>query len=140
MHDLHMIHTDLKPENILLVSSDYVKVPDYKVMLSFLPCYLCCALAMLYGFHVAFALSLSTQYGWIGFLRPLTYVALSRTRLALQRTVPTIKEPQNQVPSRWLILVALPMSVKIRITLYQHDITGHQKLFLVILLLFVLFL
>ncbi|KAJ6869092.1 hypothetical protein NC651_033994 [Populus alba x Populus x berolinensis] len=63
MHDLHMIHTDLKPENILLVSSDYVKVPDYKVMLSFLPCYLCCALAMLYGFHVAFALSLSTQYG-----------------------------------------------------------------------------
>jgi serine/threonine protein kinase len=37
MHNLHMIHTDLKPENILLVSSDYVKVPDYKVMLSFLP-------------------------------------------------------------------------------------------------------
>ncbi|XP_077226892.1 LAMMER-type protein kinase AFC2 isoform X3 [Tasmannia lanceolata] len=31
MHDLHLIHTDLKPENILLVSSDYVKVPDYKV-------------------------------------------------------------------------------------------------------------
>ncbi|XP_011005619.1 PREDICTED: serine/threonine-protein kinase AFC2 isoform X1 [Populus euphratica] len=31
MHDLRMIHTDLKPENILLVSSDYVKVPDYKV-------------------------------------------------------------------------------------------------------------
>uniref|UniRef100_A0A803QXJ0 dual-specificity kinase n=1 Tax=Cannabis sativa TaxID=3483 RepID=A0A803QXJ0_CANSA len=30
MHDLHMIHTDLKPENILLISSDYVKVPDYK--------------------------------------------------------------------------------------------------------------
>ncbi|KAK2355863.1 LAMMER-type protein kinase AFC2 [Trifolium repens] len=31
MHDLRMIHTDLKPENILLVSSDYVKVPDYKI-------------------------------------------------------------------------------------------------------------
>ncbi|KAM7276015.1 hypothetical protein ACFE04_017881 [Oxalis oulophora] len=30
MHDLKMIHTDLKPENILLVSSDYVKVPDYR--------------------------------------------------------------------------------------------------------------
>eukprot|EP01018_Ginkgo_biloba_P011417 Gb_01586 [translate_table: standard] len=30
MHDLHLIHTDLKPENILFVSSDYVKVPDYK--------------------------------------------------------------------------------------------------------------
>ncbi|KAK2388932.1 LAMMER-type protein kinase AFC2 [Trifolium repens] len=30
MHDLHMIHTDLKPENILLVSSDYLKIPDYK--------------------------------------------------------------------------------------------------------------
>ncbi|CAK8566703.1 unnamed protein product [Lathyrus sativus] len=30
MHDLHMIHTDLKPENILLVSSEYLKVPDYK--------------------------------------------------------------------------------------------------------------
>ncbi|KAI9108885.1 hypothetical protein K1719_020190 [Acacia pycnantha] len=30
MHDLRMIHTDLKPENILLVSSDYVKVPDYR--------------------------------------------------------------------------------------------------------------
>jgi serine/threonine protein kinase len=33
MHDLHLIHTDLKPENILLVSSEYIKVPDYKVML-----------------------------------------------------------------------------------------------------------
>ncbi|KAL5718035.1 dual-specificity kinase [Ranunculus cassubicifolius] len=31
MHDLRLIHTDLKPENILLVSSDYVKIPDYKV-------------------------------------------------------------------------------------------------------------
>lgn len=31
MHDLRLIHTDLKPENILLVSSDYIKVPDYKV-------------------------------------------------------------------------------------------------------------
>lgn len=31
MHELHLIHTDLKPENILLVSSDYVKIPDYKV-------------------------------------------------------------------------------------------------------------
>ncbi|KAK2982617.1 hypothetical protein RJ640_014996 [Escallonia rubra] len=30
MHDLSLIHTDLKPENILLVSSDYVKLPDYK--------------------------------------------------------------------------------------------------------------
>ncbi|XP_057844875.1 serine/threonine-protein kinase AFC1 isoform X7 [Cryptomeria japonica] len=30
MHELHLIHTDLKPENILLVSSDYVKIPDYK--------------------------------------------------------------------------------------------------------------
>ncbi|KAL3835258.1 hypothetical protein ACJIZ3_009994 [Penstemon smallii] len=32
MHDLHLIHTDLKPENILLVSSEYVKVPDYKIL------------------------------------------------------------------------------------------------------------
>lgn len=32
MHDLHLIHTDLKPENILLVSSEYIKVPDYKVI------------------------------------------------------------------------------------------------------------
>jgi len=31
MHELTLIHTDLKPENILLVSSEYVKVPDYKV-------------------------------------------------------------------------------------------------------------
>lgn len=30
-----MIHTDLKPENILLVSSDYVKIPEYKVYLEF---------------------------------------------------------------------------------------------------------
>ncbi|KAL9665751.1 hypothetical protein QQ045_000071 [Rhodiola kirilowii] len=32
MHDMRMrlIHTDLKPDHILLVSSDYVKVPDYK--------------------------------------------------------------------------------------------------------------
>lgn len=36
MHDLRMIHTDLKPENILLVSPDYVKVPDYRVLLLFL--------------------------------------------------------------------------------------------------------
>ena len=33
MHDLQLIHTDLKPENILLVSSEYVKVPDYKVLI-----------------------------------------------------------------------------------------------------------
>ncbi|KAM7254894.1 hypothetical protein ACFE04_020135 [Oxalis oulophora] len=32
MHDLRLIHTDLKPENILLVSSDYLKVPDYKFL------------------------------------------------------------------------------------------------------------
>lgn len=30
MHDLCLIHTDLKPENILLMSSEYIKVPDYK--------------------------------------------------------------------------------------------------------------
>jgi serine/threonine protein kinase len=42
MHELTLIHTDLKPENILLVSSEYVKVPDYKVMsykaLDFITC------------------------------------------------------------------------------------------------------
>lgn len=32
MHDLRLIHTDLKPENILLVSSEYIKIPDYKVI------------------------------------------------------------------------------------------------------------
>ncbi|KAG9453698.1 hypothetical protein H6P81_006602 [Aristolochia fimbriata] len=32
MHDLRLIHTDLKPENILLVSSECVKVPDYKCL------------------------------------------------------------------------------------------------------------
>ncbi|KAF6137207.1 hypothetical protein GIB67_030971 [Kingdonia uniflora] len=31
MHDLTLIHTDLKPENVLLVSSDYIKLPEYKV-------------------------------------------------------------------------------------------------------------
>lgn len=31
MHDLRLIHTDLKPENILLVSSESIRVPDYKV-------------------------------------------------------------------------------------------------------------
>ena len=40
MHDLHLIHTDLKPENILLVSSEYIKVPDYKVMLQRFGCML----------------------------------------------------------------------------------------------------
>ncbi|WOL09256.1 serine/threonine-protein kinase AFC1 [Canna indica] len=30
MHDLRLIHTDLKPENILLVSSESIRVPDYK--------------------------------------------------------------------------------------------------------------
>ncbi|KAL5224862.1 hypothetical protein ABZP36_011501 [Zizania latifolia] len=32
MHELRLIHTDLKPENILLVSPEYIKVPDYKIM------------------------------------------------------------------------------------------------------------
>ncbi|CAH2064217.1 unnamed protein product [Thlaspi arvense] len=32
MHDLRLIHTDLKPENILLVSSEYIKIPDYKFL------------------------------------------------------------------------------------------------------------
>ncbi|XP_027348996.1 serine/threonine-protein kinase AFC1 isoform X4 [Abrus precatorius] len=32
MHDLCLIHTDLKPENILLVSSEFIKVPDYKFL------------------------------------------------------------------------------------------------------------
>lgn len=31
MHDLRLIHTDLKPENILLVSSEFIKLPGYKV-------------------------------------------------------------------------------------------------------------
>lgn len=35
MHDLRLIHTDLKPENILLVSPEYVKIPDYKVLFFF---------------------------------------------------------------------------------------------------------
>lgn len=30
MHNLNLIHIDLRPENILFVSSDYVKVPDYR--------------------------------------------------------------------------------------------------------------
>ncbi|CAN6448256.1 unnamed protein product [Victoria cruziana] len=35
MHGLNLIHTDLKPENILLVSSDYIRVPDYKLPLRY---------------------------------------------------------------------------------------------------------
>lgn len=35
MHELRLIHTDLKPENILLVSPEYIKVPDYKVLWHF---------------------------------------------------------------------------------------------------------
>eukprot|EP00252_Welwitschia_mirabilis_P021409 TRINITY_DN5497_c0_g1_i4.p1 TRINITY_DN5497_c0_g1~~TRINITY_DN5497_c0_g1_i4.p1 ORF type:complete len:322 (-),score=44.71 TRINITY_DN5497_c0_g1_i4:915-1880(-) len=31
MHELNLVHTDLKPENILFVSSDVVKVPEYKL-------------------------------------------------------------------------------------------------------------
>ncbi|KAL3501109.1 hypothetical protein ACH5RR_035558 [Cinchona calisaya] len=31
MHDMRLIHTDLKPENILFVSSEYIRVADYKV-------------------------------------------------------------------------------------------------------------
>jgi dual-specificity kinase len=34
MHELKLVHTDLKPENILFVSSEYVKVPDCKVVAS----------------------------------------------------------------------------------------------------------
>ncbi|CAL9749550.1 unnamed protein product [Musa acuminata subsp. burmannicoides] len=33
MHNMHLIHTDLKPENILLVSPEYIRVPDYKVLI-----------------------------------------------------------------------------------------------------------
>ncbi|CAI9098157.1 OLC1v1034752C1 [Oldenlandia corymbosa var. corymbosa] len=32
MHDLRLIHTDLKPENILLVSSESIKIPDFKFL------------------------------------------------------------------------------------------------------------
>ncbi|KAF3324689.1 serine/threonine-protein kinase AFC2-like protein [Carex littledalei] len=32
LHDLRLIHTDLKPENVLLVSPEYIKVPDYKLL------------------------------------------------------------------------------------------------------------
>lgn len=42
MHDLTLIHTDLKPENILLVSSEYTKVPDYKVWDSAIGPWCCC--------------------------------------------------------------------------------------------------
>ncbi|KAI4340676.1 hypothetical protein MLD38_025486 [Melastoma candidum] len=31
LHDMSLIHTDLKPENILFVSSEHVRVPEYKV-------------------------------------------------------------------------------------------------------------
>lgn len=37
MHNLNLIHIDLRPENILFVSSDYVKVPDYRVYILNLP-------------------------------------------------------------------------------------------------------
>lgn len=37
MHELTLIHTDLKPENILLVSTEYIKVLDYKVTVTLLP-------------------------------------------------------------------------------------------------------
>jgi serine/threonine protein kinase len=36
---LRLIHTDLKPENILLVSSESIRVPDYKVVTGFLNFY-----------------------------------------------------------------------------------------------------
>ncbi|KAM0953609.1 putative dual-specificity kinase CMGC-CLK family [Dioscorea sansibarensis] len=32
MHNLRLIHTDLKPENILLVSSECIKIPDYRFL------------------------------------------------------------------------------------------------------------
>lgn len=41
MHELTLIHTDLKPENILLLSSEYIKVPDYKVLFMLMQCQLC---------------------------------------------------------------------------------------------------
>ncbi|KAE9447849.1 hypothetical protein C3L33_20258, partial [Rhododendron williamsianum] len=59
MHDLRLIHTDLKPENILLVSSEYIKVPDYKV-LSHVP-----------SFHYQLALdgTILVTYGvWVAYL------------------------------------------------------------------------
>jgi serine/threonine protein kinase len=46
MHDLRLIHTDLKPENILLVSSESIRVPDYKVVTKLLSFYL-----LLYGIY-----------------------------------------------------------------------------------------
>ncbi|MBA0597801.1 hypothetical protein Gorai_007590, partial [Gossypium raimondii] len=41
MHDLLLINTDLKPENILLVSSEYVKLPGWKVVWVFIINNLC---------------------------------------------------------------------------------------------------
>ncbi|KAG1337927.1 putative Serine/threonine-protein kinase AFC2 [Cocos nucifera] len=53
MHDLRLIHTDLKPENILLVSSECIKVPDYKDLDG--------TTLVIYGAWVAFLLSFARR-------------------------------------------------------------------------------
>lgn len=130
MHDLRLIHTDLKPENILLVSSEYVKVLDYKVNGFLWVCghiYVTC--------HMVFGL---VTFIWCALMifsgvanEQVILISICRLHLDHQRIVPTIKKFQNQVLSRLLILVAQHMSVKTRTILCQQDIIVHLRSFLV---------
>lgn len=116
MHDLCMIHTDLKPENVLLVSSEYIKVPDYKVLLWFSLLIFASIL-----FHVP-------SFWHCSFSKCTWICRVLRTH---QKILPTLKECQSQVLLRWLILAAQLMSAQIRTTLYPPDIIVRRRLSLV---------
>jgi len=60
MHDLRLIHTDLKPENILLVSSESIRVPDYKVVTELLT--FCLPIKVLFRTYIDYQFSLAIPY------------------------------------------------------------------------------
>ena len=111
MHDLRLIHTDLKPENILLVSSDYVRLPGYKV------------------FGLLWFKNHTISYTGIDSV--MIYFkkkCLEWYRRFLQMKCYPGACP-SLVPLSWLILVVLLLIIRIIAPLFQQGITEPLRLF-----------
>lgn len=139
MHDMRLIHTDLKPENILFVSSEYVKVPDYKVC-PLVMSLLCSWCFLFFSFFLLSPLPMSryqcSYYFHLFYLHSYPWVfkfflCCRSLHPGHQKMEPVIKGCQSLVLSRSLILVALPMTIKSTTTLSRQGTTAHQRLFLV---------